>query len=529
MGLTLLGKRMRRKSSKRQPNSKRRLLGFQALERRNLLAAHLSELLVSPLFGDSDTDQYVEIRGEPGESLADGTYLVIVEEGGFNEGEIHGIFDLSNQQLGSNGYLAILQQDHPYEVHPDANALVSTDVAFGGLPGDIYTDSHPISNRIDFIIGANAYILLESDVPPELEQDIDVDDDGLIDDAILNQWNILDSISLHPFVGSGDVAYGQIVFTEGGNAETITVAEGVEVIPTEGFGYAGRIGESTGHREVDWIQSTVQNEGTTSDGLEQWGLADNLSGTPSQFEFSGRDLDHIGEANFVGGVRGTVRVEATGEPREGLTVFADTNGNGIRDSLTFVVDPDDAVDPNIPDEEYPLLNTFPGVTITNFSLDSFPSSTVTAEQERDFPNTLDNRIFATGLIDWFSNSSVLRFDYYRPVNSVSIDAIGDDNSLSRVYGRIEAYNENGELLDTDLSSELIDGERETITVSTSSDSIAYVFAYADTNIENGSPFGRFDRMVYSQLEAAATTDENGYYEIQRLFPDNYQVLSLIHI
>lgn len=114
---------------------KRRRLGIQHLEKRQLLAAHISELLVDPLFGSNDLEQYIELRGEPNEVLESGSYLVVVSERRPNAGEIHGIFDLSGQSFGSNGYLSILQKDHPFEIHPNSNALVSTEEAFGGLPG----------------------------------------------------------------------------------------------------------------------------------------------------------------------------------------------------------------------------------------------------------------------------------------------------------------------------------------------------------------------------------------------------------
>lgn len=512
-------------------NRSKRKLGFQSLERRQLLAAHISEILVDPLFGDNNTEQYIELRGEPNETLPEGSYFVVVSERRPNEGEIHGIFDLSGQSFGSNGYLAILQHEHPFEINPASNALVSTSDAFAGLPGGIYSDSHTLSNRIDFIIGANTYMLIQTDTAPGLDQNIDADGDGAIDESILQSWDIWDSISLHSFVGRGDHAYGQIVFAEIGTGPgDIAVAEGVELIHTEGFGYAGRVGESTGHRATDWVASTAQDESRPNE-QPQWALADNLFGEPSQYPYAGRDLDHVGEANFVGGIRGVVSLNSSGEPTEGVTVLADINGNGVRDSLTYVVNPDDVVDHENPldengnEKDYPLINAYPNVTVTNFALDAFPAHAVTAEKERDFPNTLENRIFAKGGIDWFTRNGTLRFDFYRPVNSVSIVAIGSDNSLSEVYGRIDAYNADGELIDTDVSSLLLDSQRETISVQSSSDNIAYVFAYADEdhNDGEGGPFGRFDHMIYSQQEPTATTDENGYYEIQHLFPGEFQV------
>ncbi len=509
--------------------SRNRRLGVQALEQRTLLAAHLSELLVDPLFGNNDTTQMIELRGEPNQTLSSGSYLVIVSERSPDTGKIHGIFNLSGQTFGDNGYLVLLQKDSPHVPEAGANVLRSTETGFGGLPGDLYTDSHPLSDRIDFIIGGNAYILLQSATPPALGQNIDANTDGLIDPEIAATWNVMDSISLKPFVGRGSVAYGDIVFAEIGTGSTpIITRPGVPVIATEGFGYAGRIGKSTGHQPDDWIMSTVVNESSSQTGTPaRWALADNLFGVPSQYEYAGRDLDHVGGPNFVGGVRGRVASEATGVEVGGLVVLADTNGNGTRDLVTHIVDPDDAVTtPPATGNKYPLVNAFPGVTITNFSLDSFPSSSVTAEFQSNFPTTLTNRIFAKGGIDWFSTSNVLRFDFYKPVRSVSIDAIGDDNSLSKVYGRIEAYNAAGELIDSKVSGLLRSSAKQTITVASQSDEIAYVFAFSDEDHLDGGPFGRFDRMRYTQLEPATMTDASGNYTIDRLFPGTYSITVL---
>ena len=519
------------KLKKNRADSRRRL-GIQTLESRQLLAAHISELLVDPLFGDNNTTQMIELRGEPNTALDQGTYLVIAESG-INVGEVHGIFDLSGQSFGSNGYLVLLQQDSPHIVEAGANVLRSTEEAFGGLPGDIYSDSHPISERIDFIIGANAYMLIQTDIEPLLEMDIDSDDNGLIDPLVTFAWTVLDSISLHPFVGRGDVAYGNIVFAEIGTGPIpITTAEGVPIVRTEGFGYAGRVGESVGSDPNDWVMGTIQDENQTiPDTDPQWALVDNLFGTPSQYPFSGRDLNHVGGPNFVGGVKGNVFDTVADAPMVEGKVFADTNGNNTHDLLTFVVDADDIVDPNNPPTsipgrpDYPVLNAYPGVTISNFALESFAAHTVSSEQQYNFPNKLENRIFAKGGIDWFTKNEALRFDFYQPVRQASIVAIGDDNSLSEVYGRLEAYNALGELIATDVSGLLVNNARETISVSSPVDDIAYLFAFADQEVngDEGDPWTRFDQLVYSQSEPYAITDENGDYELKHMFPGTYDL------
>ncbi len=90
---------------------------------------------------------------------------------------------------------------------------------------------------------------------------------------------------------------------------------------------------------------------------------------PDPYSFTGRELDHLGESNFFGGVRGKVTettVTSTGnlvEPVAGVRFLADTNGNGKRDILNYAYDPDGfAVDTEI-------TNAFPGVTLTTVASD----------------------------------------------------------------------------------------------------------------------------------------------------------------
>ena len=56
---------------------------------------------------------------------------------------------------GENGFLVLLQENSPHVPIEGSAVLQSTLPEFGGLPGDIYTDSHSLSNRIDFIVGSS--------------------------------------------------------------------------------------------------------------------------------------------------------------------------------------------------------------------------------------------------------------------------------------------------------------------------------------------------------------------------------------
>ncbi|MEM9644331.1 MAG: cadherin domain-containing protein, partial [Planctomycetota bacterium] len=506
-----------------------------------LSPAYISELLIDPLFGNNDTDQYVELRGVPGATLPNGTYLAVVEEDNISAGEIHGIFDLSGLSFGDNGYLVLLPQGSPFSPDVNANVLQSDEPGFGNLPGDIYQDSHPLSDRIDFIVGNNGFFLFQSDTAPQLTDDIDADNDGTADpDGVISNWRIFDSVSLHPNSLS-DQAYGQTVLLTTNEDSVFDALGNRSVVPDanvqigRGNGYAARVGASVGHQPGDWILSDVLEDGPEDP--EVWELSDALFGPASPPAFFGRDLDHVGTDNFVGGVQGSLAflppLEGDVEPEAlvaaGVSVLADTNGNGQQDVLTFVVEPDDAPDltaPVGPLDQLVLTNAYPGVTIRSFSLDSISSGTVTAEPQFNFPDTLTNLHFTRGGIDWFTPQSRLRFDFYRPAREVSIVAIGDDSSFSPTYGRLEAYNADGDLLGFVRSGPLFSSGQEALSLAFGDDVIAYAMAYSDSDFNNGSPFGRFDTFSYQQSEAITVTDSSGIYELANLMPDSYDITVL---
>ena len=487
----------------------------------------INELLIDPLFGNKATDQAVEIRGLPNAIVPSGTYLVVVEEDGFSPGSVHGIFDLSNLTLGSNGFLVLLAGGSPHATNPNSSVLQSSEPGFGQLPGDIYSDSHTLTDTIDFIVGSNGFMLIQSDVAPQLGDDVDVDDDGFADpDGVISNWDVLDSISLHPFVGRGDQAYTDVIFTERGTGTIPDYArmDGVEVIVTEGMGYAARIGDSFGSTADDWVVGTIRDE---PDAGLKYGFESGIFGVPIPMAFQGRDLDHFGESNFVGGVRGTVQLNPVVEgddffePAQGVVVLADTNGNGRRDILNFELEPD-----NYQTGEH-LINTLPGVTLNTARSDGSIVGFEVNSQPESFFAQQGNKVFSSSGINWFSESGPLRADFYRPARSVSIDGISGG---STTFIRLDAYDVDGNLINSVTSQALTGSQRQRLTVSAPEDSIAYALAYsADSHVDasgntiNGSSLGRLDRFGYTQSEAIGVTNELGFYEITNLFPDRYDV------
>lgn len=519
--------------------ARRRRLSVESLEKRQMLAAHINELMVDPLFTSGNGRQYIELRGEPNATLPGGSYLAVISErgiGSINPGVIHGIFDLSNQRFGSNGMLVILPQDSPYPMGagledsgPQPNVLQSTRPGFGGLPGNLYTDMHTSTDAIDFILGANGYFLFQSDTPPILGEDLDGNNNGVFDeDSPALEWNVMDSISLHPFVFGGPVAYGQIVYIEnapGDPREVLTQSEDTVIVRGPGFGYAARIGDSIGSEPDDWAFSTVRNM-ATGNAPPRYRMEKGIFGTPIPREYLGRDLDHLGESNFIGGVRGTVVEKILGEndeqqlvPVSGVQILADTNENGVRDVLNYEADPDQfPVDTE-------LTNLYTGVTLSTVGSDGRSIGFDIESHAENFRDELGNRVFAHSGIDWFYNERRLRIDFHRPARSVSIESVAG-STFTPTIGRLEAFNDKGESLGFVRSRALFGESRQRMRLTFGDDVIAYALAYSDDNFENSTVFGGLDDLRYSISEAVAKTDADGFYEIDRLAPDEYDIIAL---
>ncbi|HEY8504827.1 MAG TPA: VCBS repeat-containing protein, partial [Gemmataceae bacterium] len=478
----------------------------------------LSEVHFEPLFGDNNQDQYLEFRGAPGATVAPGTYLVVVDgdASGNTPGVINSVFDLSGLQLGTNGFLVLLQAGAKYPVSAGASELRGTD-GFSGLPGNIFQDNSTLSNRFEFLFGSNTFLLIESPTPPAPDDDVDGNNDGVLDGPAGN-WAVLDSVSVLAG-GAGDVGYGQIVFATGGAGRA---PAGATFVPTDALSYVARAGESTGHAKTDWVAGRTTEQ---TGGAFDFRLTHGIFGNPSPRVFAGRVLDHLGTSNFLTSVEG-VKFEDTnanaardsGEPGlPGFTVYLDRNGNGVFDSFESVAEPD-----NFPDNTE-LTNRFPGVTLTVAGLDNEPLAfAVRSVTDADRPST-GTKVFAhEGGAFWDTNNR-LRMDFYKPVQSLSIDFI-NSSTLADVIGRLDLYNADGNLLDTVLTVPFRDGV-QTLTATRAAPEIAYALAYSDPS---QSPFGDLDNLRFTRPEDSAVTGPDGAYVIGGLQNGPYTVAEVPH-
>ena len=486
----------------------------------------LNEILVSPRFGNAPQDQMIELRGPSGAILPDETYLVIVNDDfGGNNGEISTVIDLSDRAFGQNGLLTILPFASPHVIHPDSSVLQSTGNNFADLPDGIFQgNASDIGGRTD----PQTFFLISSDTVPQVGADIDSDNDAIIDGAAAN-WNVHDSVSMHPEAGRGAVAYGNVVYAESRLTNPIiTVPPNSTLVPVEGFGYLARRGDSVGSDADDWIASSIVD-------ISQFGqsafyeLADGSLGVPNLTEFIGRDLNHFGDSNFVGGVRGTVIREATvndpntlPQPAEGVTAYLDINDNGQLDNLLYRVEPDTiAVNTEV-------TNIFPGVTLTSVS-ESIGFTGLTISTALESTVLSNNVVFSTQGLTATNETRKIRSEFYRPVNSVSALVIGNPSTFTETYMRMDAFDEDGNLLDTILSSPLFGSQRQILRLSFASDVVDYIEIYSDNDVTDpfGNPIfsldGVVDTITYRQFEPNEMTDALGAYEIENVIPNDYTV------
>jgi hypothetical protein len=115
---------------------------------------------------------------------------------------------------------------------------------------------------------------------------------------------------------------------------------------------------------------------------------------------------------------------------------------------------------------------------------------------------------------WTTAGRRMKASFVSPTTTVSIDAIG---VAANSYGRLEAYNSQGQLLERYTTGPLAAGQVERMTVSRGIDDIAYVIASATAQTRV-----RLDHLQYGP-ESSVVTDELGQYRFPFLAPGQYTV------
>ncbi len=509
-----------RTNSARRRVSRRRRPQFEKLDERRVLAAYISEILFEPLFGNDQTDQYVEIRGTPQQALTN-TYLLSIDGGSFNSGRVRTIFDLSSTTVGNNGYLVLTQAANRYLVDPAANEIESVSQGFRGLPNNMFEATSSFVNNIDAFLNASTFMLVESSVKPLIGDDIDTNDDGVIDRAgtAFGNWTVLDSVSSLRF-STSDHAYGRIVFADNTNYTSIPGATRVLI---DSYGYVGRIGESTGYAVDDWVNGTTRDSNNASQNLV-YRFDSGFFGQTTPRYLSDRLLDHLGAPNFFGGIRGSAFLDSNKDgirdanelPLPGASFLVDTNGNGRHDVITTVVDP----------ETFPagtvLTSKIPGVTLTTTDAQLQSNDTIDVDATFAFQG-LGTRTLSQGGIPWFNSTGRLRMDFANPVRSVSAEFANARVTVG--YGYIEAFDRLGNSIGSFRTNAISTGERQVATLSFPDDRIAYAVAFGDNNFNTSSPFMSIEALQFSGGEPLAISDANGDFRVNYLYPGPYEVIA----
>lgn len=493
-----------------------RKLHLESLENRQLLAAYINEIHFDPLFGSQVEDQYVELKGEPNSTIDAGTYFVAVhsDDGVVELGDVHTIIDLGGKQFGSNGLMVFLPSGNGYSVDTAATAFTGND-GFQGIDGFDSDDDRPEIRGSN-----NSFLIIQSDIPPSLTDDIDGDNDGLPEGAYLN-WTIIDGVAVFRRTVFTRHAYAPILFTENdeGNSRRGTVR-----VPTEELSYVGRIGDSVDYDPDNWVAGrTVETE--SDPGNYQFQLQRGIFGTVRPPAFSGRILDHVGQPNWYSDVSGYVFQDRNidGVKDNGEIGLPDV-AVGIKDinSLSATshveeVNPDDYESGDV------VVNTSSNVTLTIAGDSNAHHSFDVTVVDKEFQNPAAGQMFAHAGVGFFNEGRRLRMDFYRPAKSVTARFIG--NSLSATYGRLEIFDKEGQSIRFVRTQPLARGVSQTLSLTSDAEDIAYAVAYSNESYLNSSPFGQIDYLSFAMSDRSATTDANGRYHFDNVPIGTYDVRS----
>ena len=282
----------------------------------------INEILVDPAGGSDNPNEYVEIRGAAGQSL-DGIHLVFMEsDSGGTLGQVNNgttnVIDLSGTTIGSNGFLAIVDDTGASDSHPYSIASATTIINIDGL---------------DFENASWSALLIDigTGTPPTSGQDLDTDDNGL--DALPTGWTLLDSVAVLDG-GATDRGYSPIVFSSNGNGSAEPGGTVVNVgTPSDRVHHVMRIGDSVGSSASDWVAFEFDDSISTA---PDWRVA-----TSSDPAYLVNEIitNHLGASNptFAGVPEPEVNVQGGTPPldiADGDTTPSSSDGTNFGSLLT---------------------------------------------------------------------------------------------------------------------------------------------------------------------------------------------------
>lgn len=266
---------------------------------------YINEIFLDP--GGAATDQrdeFIELRGTPGASLAD-HYLLFLENeldefGDGDAGVIENLFDLGSFNLGSNGFLVLLQKFNRYsaEQRIDGATFATNEGpnkpgSFpGAFPGfgnndagaegstigasDLASPGSEVSTGAVENSGFTAMLIRnDSGDAPLLGEDLDSGNDGLDISTGKAGWTILDSIGVFGesdetefgrLYGRANFGVGNVGFFPPGWQPSVEPGADFELVGYE-IEHIARWGNSTGSTSDDWhVTNLTDNEGSGSSG-----------------------------------------------------------------------------------------------------------------------------------------------------------------------------------------------------------------------------------------------------------------------
>src|SRR5690349_17328992 len=120
----------------------------------------INEILFDPPVSPDDPFEYIELRGAAGDVIATNTFLFGIEGSTNSPGKIRNYFDLSGMQIGTNGFLVLLQKGHSYATVSGSMVLSNTaaQAGWGDLPDS--TLNHDGEDGRTNLINASVSFLL---------------------------------------------------------------------------------------------------------------------------------------------------------------------------------------------------------------------------------------------------------------------------------------------------------------------------------------------------------------------------------
>lgn len=200
----------------------------------------------------------------------------------------------------------------------------------------------------------------------------------------------------------------------------------------------------------------------------------------------------------------TASVDLSDNTNDNTSNNTNTNEGGndntpgfTREPQEFSITPDDFADGT------DMTEIEPHVVLSVADTDNTPFDlfqvTVTEDGQNYAPS--GTMVFAHENIPFFNDVRRLRMDFQDHAREITISFAGGTGAGGTEIGRLEAYDDDGNLLDEYVTEPKLAGEVEVMTITRDEADIAYVIGYV---ADGEGSFGRFDDLSYT-VDVAVTS------------------------